>query len=139
MGRQKGCSQAKKIFALGANMHREHFSQSEFIFMLVLFCYITQGAAGIADCDDARWDIARHDAACADHGIVPYRHAGQHRHARADPDVIADGYRQGDLKTGVALLNIQRVPRGGEAAVRRNEHMVAEGYGRAVKYHKIVI
>ena len=54
MGRQKGCSQAKKIFALGANMHREHFSRSEFIFMLVLFCYITQGAAGIADCDDAR-------------------------------------------------------------------------------------
>ncbi len=35
-------------------MHREHFSRSEFIFMLVLFCYITQGAAGIADCDDAR-------------------------------------------------------------------------------------
>lgn len=72
-------------------MHREHFSRSEFIFMLVLFCYITQGAAGIADCDDARGDVARHDTARADHGIVPYRHAGQHRHARADPDVIADG------------------------------------------------
>lgn len=42
---------------------------------------------GVADSDDARWDIARHDAACADNGIVPYRHAGQHRHVRADPDV----------------------------------------------------
>ena len=86
--------------------------------MLIVLCYLTQDAAGIADRNDARGDITRHDAARADNGIVPYRHAGQHRHARTDPDAAADGYRQCDLKTGVALLNIQRVPRGGKAAVR---------------------
>ena len=35
-------------------MHREHFSRSEFILVFVLFGYLTQDAAGVADSDDAR-------------------------------------------------------------------------------------
>ena len=119
-------------------------------FLLVLFLIhgisvlffrrnLPQNPAGNTDGDHVRGYGTSDDAAGPDDGIISNGNPRQNGCARADPDVIADGYRQGDLKTGVALLNIQRVPRGGEAAVRRNEHMIAEGYRRAVEYHKIMI
>lgn len=53
MGKQNGCSFAKKNFAPRADSHRGRFSRGEFIFVFVLFGYLAQDAAGVADSYDA--------------------------------------------------------------------------------------
>ena len=96
-------------------------------------------AAGAAHGYYAAWDILCDDAACADDGIRTYGNAGKDGDVCAEPDVIAYGDRQGDLKTCVALRGIYGVCCGSENAVGGDEYVVAEGYGCAVKQHEVIV
>ena len=71
--------------------------------------------------------------------LSPIRDARQHLHAHADPHIAADRDGFGIFQPGVALGCVHRVARRGEAAVRADEHMVAERDRRAVQDHQIMV
>ena len=58
---------------------------------------------------------------------------GQNGHAGSDPDVIADGDRQGTHDPLVALLRIKGMGYGVNAGVRPDENVVADCYRTFVK------
>lgn len=68
----------------------------------------------------------RDDCARADDDVSADGHARAYRDVAADPHIVADGDRIGVFQPFVAALDVQRVPGGVEAAVRRDEHIVAE-------------
>ena len=74
-------------------------------------CYakLPDDPARIAGGDDVRGQAADDDAARADHCVLPNRDAGADDHAAAQPDAVADRYRQCILDAGAPLLGINRV------------------------------
>ena len=95
-------------------------------------------------CGDAQrervvWDVVRDDRASTYDDVVADCHAGAHRHVVADPHVVADGYRIGVFQTPVAPPDVKRMTCGIEAAVGRDEHVVAERDLCAVKDDGVVV
>ncbi len=101
--------------------------------------YLLHGLARHADGKHTCRYILRHNAACADDGVITDGDARANLHAHANPDVIADGDRLGIFQSGVALCNIERMACGRDTAVRADEHMVADGDRRRVQNHKVMV
>jgi len=92
-------------------------------------------AARISCCHDARRHIARDDAARSDGGARADRHAGQHDHTAAQPDVFADGDRFGRFEPALSLPRLDRVRRRQQLQIRPRHHAATKADRRAVEQH----
>lgn len=92
-----------------------------------------QDPAGVADGDDSGGNVARDDAARADHRTVADPHAAQDGRMAADPYVVADRDGVCAHDAGMALGGIQGVRDGVEPAVGPDEDAVADLDGRLVE------
>lgn len=111
-----------------------------FIFLVdFLFGDFAKNAARVADGYNAVGDIVRYDAAPADYDVAADFNARHYLNAAAYPDVVAYGYRVSVFEPCVAPFGICRMPCGIEAAIWRNENVVAEFYLRAVQNYAIVV
>lgn len=98
-----------------------------------------QHPAGAAHGHHPVRDVPVHHAARADHRVAADAHAGQHRHRRADPHIVAHRDGVGVLQAPVALPGVQGMARRGKDAVGRDEHIVAEHHLRAVQDDAVVV
>lgn len=92
--------------------------------------------AGNAEGDHPCWDVFRNHAACPDDGVVPDGNAGQNGGTRSDPHVISNADRLCHLHACLALFRINRMLRGGDAAVGSDEHMIAKPNLGPVRDHR---
>ena len=69
----------------------------------------TKDAAGVADGDNMGGDVMRDDAPSTNHGALANGDPGQNLDVAAKPAVVADGNREGFLKSFVATFNIHWV------------------------------
>ena len=101
--------------------------------------YRSHHAAGDAACHHPRRDVACHHAPRADDCIVAYGHAREHCAPRADPDVVA--HRDGlcHLHPVPSEIGVGGMLRRGEAAIGRDEHVVAEGDLRPVRDDEVMV
>ena len=89
---------------------------------------------GIADGNGVRRDIAGDDAAGPDDGALADGDAGEDGDIAAEPDIVPDGDGEGLLDALVALLHVEGVDGGEQAAARTYEDVGADGDGGLVEY-----
>lgn len=92
---------------------------------LVALSDLSQNFAGVADRDDVAWDVFGHHTARADRDIVADGYARNNLHAAADPDVVADGDGECVLETQVSPFDVHRMACGVDADVGPDENVVA--------------
>ena len=100
---------------------------------------LADGAAGVAGGQHARGDVVHHHRTGTDDGVVADGHARHDAHIAAYPHIVAHTDGQRVLQPGVALGHVQRVARGVERAVGRDEHIVAKGHPRLVQNHQVEV
>jgi len=124
---------------LSFGLRKRFFSLIQGVSVFVLGGYFPQDAAGHTHGDHIVGNGFCHDAARADYGIVPDRDARKHGGACTNPHVVAYFDRFCDFKARLALLGVDGVFGGGEAAIGGDEYVVAESHLRSVRYDEIVI
>ena len=107
--------------------------------MFVFFGDLPTDAAGHAGRHHARGDVFGDDASRPDDGIIPDGHARKHDRARAQPYVVAYGHGFRHFHARLSLFRVERVFGGRDAAVRRDEHVVADGHVRPVRYDEVMV
>lgn len=107
--------------------------------MFVFFGDLPTDAAGHAGRHHARGEVFGDDASRPDDGIIPDGHARKHDRARAQPYVVAYGHGFRHFHARLSLFRVERVFGGRDAAVRRDEHVVADGHVRPVRYDEVMV
>lgn len=95
--------------------------------------------AGTAGRQNARRDIAHHNAAACNDRARADGHARHDLHAAAQPHVVADRNRLRIFQQRIARFHIQRMRGRIQAALRRNEDIVPDGDRCAVENDQTVV
>ena len=87
----------------------------------------TDDAGRIAGHYGAGRNVAGDDASCAYYGAFTDGHSGEDGYIAPEPDTVPDGDGQGFLGTLVALLGVEGMDSGEQAAARTDEDVAADG------------
>ncbi len=109
------------------------------IFVFIRIGNFSDDTARNTNRNDTRRNILCYDTAGTYNRIITNCYTAKNGSSCTYPYIISDGYRQCNLKSLVALLNIKRMLRRCKQAIGGNKNMITECYFSAIENLTIMI